>query len=401
MNMMNGLSTIMQQKPNIYILPYTFKHYISHDKRTSGVDVAAMTQLKILTELGYNVKFFSPYGDLHKHFEHVDFYNEDLIDIEEIRMHSKANKKDIFETIKKNIITHKTDVILSNHEFTSLYKFLSKLNIPIIYNSHASPGFILDYSFANELHDFVKSGNTLCCVSEFHKNQTELYYKRDRKTWEFSEIIPDFVLSPQFIEFENEILPSDGVVRHISAASKDKKTFLIHELLNDTNIDSEIFTTLNYHGGHKLEDYVSSNLEKYKNRKTFLDIKHDDIMERIRSSTAMFVGLAYFDSFTITSLEALIRGIPLLLSGRNGLHPAQDMIEYKNRKYTYLFKNKQDFLNKYLEFEKLYISDRIEISNSTKHILSRKSYENQIENLIDFSIRKFNKEQFNILEFLK
>lgn len=44
----------------IYILPYTFKTYYHHDKRGSGIETSMLSQLKVLQELGYDVRLFAP-----------------------------------------------------------------------------------------------------------------------------------------------------------------------------------------------------------------------------------------------------------------------------------------------------------------------------------------------------
>lgn len=265
------------------------------------------------------------------------------------------------------------------------------LNIPIVFNSETMPGFWSDLTHANLLNYFLINGNTLNCISEYHKKKTIKYYSSKRKGWEFDKIEPDYVLFPQYCEREI-IKPHNGIVRHISAASKEKKTFLIHEILDQTNIPSEVFTTINFLGGKINDPYILDNIKSYKDypRITNLDIPHIEIMERISDSICMFVGLASYDTFTITSLEALSRGIPLIVSNSNGMHPAQEMIEPEFAKYVYLYKNKKDFIEKINEFSLMTIEERQKLADSAYRIMSKDIFSSKLIELLSKTVEKYN-----------
>ena len=68
-------------------------------------------------------------------------------------------------------------------------------------------------------------------------------------------------------------------------------------------------------------------------------------MKNIAKSACTFVGLHPLESFTITSLESLSRGVPLIVKPHKKLetHPALEMVEPEFRKYIYMYKDKADF----------------------------------------------------------
>jgi hypothetical protein len=197
-------------------------------------------------------------------------------------------------------------------------------------------------------------------------------------------------LFPQYCEKETAV-PHTGVVRHISAASKEKKTFFIHEVLDGTDIPSEVFTTINFLGGKADDPYIVDNIKAYKEhpRTTNLDIPHTEIMERIRDSVCMFVGLASYDTFTITSLEALSKGIPLIVSNSKDSHPAQEMVEPEFAKYVYLYKNKTDFLEKVKEFSLMTVEERQALADSAYRVMSKEIFSNKLVELLNQTMEKY------------
>lgn len=374
----------------IYILPYTNKTFFSSSKRNSGIETAALAQFNVLTELGYDVRIYTAIGDLHHMYGNIDFFIDSLPENCTAKEYEKANRNRILAHMLLCIREHKPDIIYSNFEFGKFYAQLANLNIPIMYNSHANPGFWSDLTFANDLNRFCLSGNSLCCVSEYHRKKTLSFYSNTRKTWDFKNITPDHVLYPQFCNKENVVV-GDGSIKHCSVAHKDKKTFLIHQYLEDTEIPSEVFTSINFYGTKVNDPYVTEGLEKYcgPQRITNVNVNHADIVKSIGQASAAFVGLAPYDTFTITSLEALSRGVPLLVKGTKGEHPAKEMIEPSLSKYVYIIENRKDFLVKAQEFIMLPLEIRQQIADSTYNMMSKDKYCENIQSVLEKSIKKF------------
>ena len=72
----------------------------------------------------------------------------------------KLNRDSIYDLVFTDIKKYQPDIILSNFSFTNkIYNDLMDLNIPIIYMSHAVPGFFSDLNSAQLLNEFINSGS--------------------------------------------------------------------------------------------------------------------------------------------------------------------------------------------------------------------------------------------------
>ena len=384
----------------IYIIGPSFISYFSYKVVAGGGEKSTLDQFNVLKE-HYNVRIFTPTGDIYKFIENIDYYLDKKLTKEEEKEHRKSIIKKLILSIFKN----KPDVILINMYFKNwLFIELVKLDIPILYLCHNRPGGISDVSANSKLHNFLQYGHSISCVSEYHKEKLIFYYSRPNDPYMF-DIIPDYVIPSSYCERE-KIVPAKNIVRHISRASKLKSTFLLHDFLYDTDIPSEVITQTDgaIDSWKSVKDeniiYVKNNLEKYNEypRKTYVNIEHNKTMELIKDSGCMFVGLAPYDTFTITSLEALSRGIPLIVKGKD-VHPAQEMVTDDYKKYIHIFKNKNDFIEKVKEFNSLSIKERQGIADSCYSKMSKEKYFKKLEFILESTIVKYKKHPKGKLEF--
>ena len=385
----------------IYIIGPSFISYFSYKVVAGGGEKSTLDQFNVLKE-HYNVRIFTPTGDIYKFIENIDYYLDKKLTKEEEKEHRKNIIKKLILSISKN----KPDVILINMYFKNwLFIELVKLDIPILYLCHNRPGGISDVSANAKLHNFLQYGHSMSCVSEYHKEKLIFYYSRPNDPYMF-DIIPDYVIPSSYCERE-KIVPAKNIVRHISRASKLKSTFLLHDFLYDTDIPSEVITQTDgaIDSWKSVKDeniiYVKNNLEKYNEypRKTYVNIEHNKTMELIKDSGCMFVGLAPYDTFTITSLESLSRGIPLIVKGKN-VHPAQEMVTDNYKKYIHIFKNKNDFIEKVKEFNSLSIKERQGIADSCYSKMSKEKYFKKLEFILESTIVKYKKHPKGKLEFV-
>ena len=385
----------------IYIIGPSFISYFSYEVIAGGGEKSTLDQFNVLKE-HYDVRLFAPTGDIYKFIENIDYYLDKKLTKEEEKEHRKSIIKKLILSIFKN----KPDVILINMYFKNwLFIELVKLDIPILYLCHNRPGGISDVSANSKLHNFLQYGHSMSCVSEYHKEKLIFYYSRPNDPYMF-DIIPDYVIPSSYCERE-KIVPAKNIVRHISRASKLKSTFLLHDFLYDTDIPSEVITQTDgaIDSWKSVKDeniiYVKNNLEKYNEypRKTYVNIEHNKTMELIKDSGCMFVGLAPYDTFTITSLEALSRGIPLIVKGKD-VHPAQEMVTDDYKKYIHIFKNKNDFIEKVKEFNSLSIKERQGIADSCYSKMSKEKYFKKLEFILESTIVKYKKHPKGKLEFV-
>ena len=384
----------------IYIIGPSFISYFSYKVIAGGGEKSTLDQFNVLKE-HYNVRLFTPTGDIHKFIENIDYYLDKKLTKEE----EKEHRKNIIKKLIFSITKDKPDVILINMYFKNwLFKELVKLDIPILYLCHNRPGGISDVSANSKLHNFLQYGHSMSCVCEYHKEKLIFYYSRPNDPNMF-DIIPDHVLPSSYCERE-KIVSAKNIVRHISRASKLKSTFLLHDVLSETDIPSEVITqtdgAMDSWGKIKDENliYVKNNLDKYNEypRKTYVNIEHNKTMELIKDSGCMFVGLAPYDTFTITSLEALSRGIPLIVKGKD-VHPAQEMVTDDYKKYVHIFKDKNDFIEKVKEFNLLSLEKRQGIADSCYSKMSKEKYFKKLEFILESTIVKYKKHPKGIFEF--
>lgn len=381
----------------IYLVPYTFKTYLNVNQFHSGIDMSLLIQFHTLKELGHDVRMFAPFGNVHLHYSGVDFISDEMPDDEKLTRNYYSNVQRI---MLDRISEFQPDVILSNYALnTKLYRNLRKFGVPVIYYSHAIPGSWADLNFGDFLHDFVEE-NTFCCVSNFHYNKTVRYYQKDKKEWSFDEIVPDFILPPRYGESNVEVKEHDNTVRHISGMNKEKGTFFLFNVMSNTSkYDFQIFTSGNYKGFSKEQErYRDRYLNKYSNFYDHVNLNqlHDKTMEEYGLSVCNFVGLASYDTFTITSLESLARGVPLIVDvDKEYNHPAFEMLPNSvTDKYIKGIKKgktkEPEFLDIVDSFSKLTIDDRKELSNSVLSVVGKESYMKNLQSLIDSAVAKYN-----------
>lgn len=388
----------------VFIIPYTFQTFFDYNKRVSGVDEAMLKQINVLRELGHSVEVYVPFGNLHNYIDGVHYF-KDSVPEEGIKKYIRIqkNKKEIIKDILVKMSAFSPDVILSNAYYQKkLYNELQKLNKPLIYMSHAVPGFMSDLVTADDLAKFSEV-NSIIAVSEYHAERLKAYFLKRRKNWTFkNKIEADSIVFSSYSNKE-DVCESDGVVRHVSAAHKEKQTFLIHEICENTDIKTEVYTTLGFMTKDKLSsgDYIRKSLEKYDTpeRPIHLDIDHTEIMDKIKLSSCCFVGLASYDTFTITSLEALSRGVPLIVKGYKNTHPAKEMLSPEYQKYVHIYENKKDILNKIKEFLNIDISERKKIAESCFNMTSKKKYGTDLENALNKAIQKYSDNEQSSLLF--
>jgi hypothetical protein len=385
----------------IFILPYGNKAFFSYTKRVSGVDAAQLMQYDALKKSGHDVKMWAGFTDIHNYIDNVDYFRDSIPESTSVKEYEKIKRKQIEEAMFKSMIKFKPDVIFSYWVFSnSLYKKLMNFDIPLIYNSHAVPGFWSDVNSADTVSEFVERGNTLLCVSDYHASRTVDYYKSRRSDWTFTtNPVPDnFLFSSAVPKYE--VQSSDGVVRHVSAASKDKDTFSIHKMLAETDIVSEVYTTLNYvTNDSKNGIYVKKNLELYNEhpRINRFDIDHAEIMENLAKSVCTFVGIAPFDSFTITSLESLSRGVPIIVKGFKGRHPAKEMLTEDMQQYVHIIESKDDAIKKVQEWSTLSLETRQAIADSCYSKCSEAAYTKRINDVVNDAVKKYENNEENTL----
>lgn len=373
----------------VFILPYTFRSFFSFHKRASGIDQGALCQLRALQSGGHDVRLYTAFTDLHEHLNGIDYFKSSIPENIDVKDYEKSKRNAIISDMIKSIREFNPDVILSNYLFNfHPYEKLMNLDIPIIFSSMTNPGFWSDLNSANLMDDFCAQGHTFINCSDYHKLRTGMFYKR----WPEYNVDIEDTLFCAYSERET-VQESDGKIRHCSAANTEKSTFFIHDAFDDSDIQTEVYTAFNYlNKNSKNGKYIEKNMERFKDnpdRLTRLNIDHSEMVNEIGKSLCTFVGLATYDTFTITSLESLSRGVPVLVKNYKGMHPAKEMLPDEMKQYVHIFENKADMHSKVKEWSNLTIEDRQSIADACYSITSKEAYTNNLVNICSNAITKY------------
>ena len=381
----------------ILLLPFHFKVYFAENTRVSGIDECMLKQYRVLSKTN-EVKVFLGYSNI-QNPDFVVFSREKENTVQRL----KEDKQNLFKLLGKTIKEFKPDVILSNYGFNNnLYTYLNSFGVPILYQNHALPGQPADVFTADKLEKFLSYGHSLGCVSEFHKSKFIDYYSRKRTIWTNQPNIGVDVVVPSSFAMQRDILPAiPKTVRHISACNEEKGTFIIHGMSVDTDLVAEIFTTTKHVGGDTELEYLNQNLLKYQGKDNLLinyDIPHSEIMERIRDSAAFFVGKAQSDTFTITSIEALQCGIPLMIYGDKEVHPANNFVEPQLRQYIRYFKNRMEFYEIVQSYSRMTLDERRALADSCLRKMGEDSFGIAYTDALHKTIEKYGNREKNPMD---
>lgn len=377
----------------ILLLPFHFKVFFSGSMRVSGVDECMLKQYRVLSKDNI-VKVFLSYSDI-----------QDPNFVIFSREHGKLSndKQKLMSLLTKTIQEFKPDVILSNHGFNnSLYTLLSKFNTPIFKLHHCLLGQPADVFGAEDFSKFLSQGHSLGCVSEFHKKKITDYYSSPRSVWKVQPNVLVDSIVPSSYAIKKEILPGiPKTVRHVGACNAYKGTFIPHKMAADTDLVSHIFTTVKHVGGSSEEDYMKKSVAEATGKPnliTEIDVPHAEIMKRIKDSAAFFVAKEQSDTFSITSIEALQCGIPLLIYGEAGVHPASNFVEPEFRRYIRYFKTRAQFYDIVTEYSAMTLEDRKALSNSCVSKMGEDNFRKCYTEALEKSIEKYKSKVSNNLE---
>lgn len=373
----------------IYLLPYTFKTYLTPTKIHSGIDISLMQTAELLLSRGHEIRMFCVSGDMPEKYNLKTFVDDRPQDLKE---YVQKNRKNIYQQLVEDIKKFQPDILFSTHDLSKQYDRLDEqLKLPIVYQTQTIPGFFSDLNNGNMLSNLSKTRLSVVCVSEYHKQKFQKYYSQKRSLWNFDSIHVEGIVPSSYCNERKQAVESDGVVRHISALNPEKKTFLIHEFLEDSNIKSEVFTTSSYlsSANDKILKYASDNLSKY-GHITNVNADRDIILSSLEKAMCSFVGLASYDTYTITSLESLSKGVPLIVYGtKDMIHPALEMCDDVMReKFVTVIRTKQDFLRAVGKYSTYTLDDRNELAERTYKANSEVKFGKNLETIMKTTILK-------------
>lgn len=351
----------------ILITPYHLRKQFTVGKLSSGVDACMLKQADVLGKK-HEVKVFFPYSN-----------NPEFVSLKHDNSNYEKERKKILFMLQETIEEFAPDVVLSNTTFgPGVYNLFR--GTKTIFVSHSIPGAIQDVSIIKHLESFLKEGNLIACNSEFHRQKFNTFYKKKE-----SDISASLAFPSSFVSENHVARAPERLIVGISACNNTTKgTFIPCKLTEGTDINAEIFTTLNYIGGEKEAEYFEKNMNQYgesENVKVNVDCSRDTMFSRLENATCFFMGRANKETFCITAMESLERGVPVIIYGNPGNDAALDFVDKSLDAVRYV-KNKAEFVAVFSEFEQKPITWRQDVADSCAETLSRSRFEKSLESAL-------------------
>lgn len=175
---------------------------------------------------------------------------------------------------------------------------------------------------------------------------------------------------------------------------RDKKPFLLKSMLKNTNIKSLVMSN-----SVRKDDYCYNYYQKHLKWKNVLwDLEHKEVMKNLSKSKTFFQTW-WNETFGMTSLEALSRGVPIILNTKNDNHASMGIAGHATHYKNIEFGETTQLVDAIIDFEDF---DRSEIQDMTWDRHTFKNWKNHLSNLIDRTIEKHKKRTSynNLVEFM-
>lgn len=220
---------------------------------------------------------------------------------------------------------HNPDIIISNYDNNTTTVNVQKcVNVPYLWISHSAAGGISKIGHCESMHEFVSAGGTLAMVSEWqYEGMNKLSNRLFKKNLPLHGYInPAFCSGDEY--FENE-WTHDAVT--IGRTNNAKNPFWLHKKLQGSNKTSLVLTNSpseeELYGPHKA--YYDANVHWDYPQETLRGLPHADVMKRIHNGK-YYVSTWPVETWGITALEALSRGIKVILSCNSTMTHASETI---------------------------------------------------------------------------
>tara|TARA_B100000287_G_scaffold427107_1_gene476170 strand:- start:791 stop:1936 length:1146 start_codon:yes stop_codon:yes gene_type:complete len=319
---------------------------------------------------------------------------------------SKEFIKKSNDLIKLKALENNVDIIMVNR-LKAMFCGANMLNspIPIIHIDHSTVPML---SVIKWFHRLKENGHSIFLVSPFQKNYFDGFANR------ISQNLVDFdgFVEPAFLDGNKPKLienPEFDCVTVGRCCPRTKKPFKLKSMLKDTNFKTLLITNPETQiesqptANKKYLETRSTN-QKYFNRNKhwdncLFDIPHSEVMRNLSNAKTYFMTWED-ETFGITGLEALSRGLPLILNSRMTedrkppkrqnyklpLH-ASNIIPVNTRHYTNIMLNSKEELISAIN--KLIDVDRKEIQDMTWEKYTKKRWKTLLDNAIDKAIENF------------
>ena len=293
-----------------------------------------------------------------------------------------------FDIMRLAVNTHKPDLIFTNHFNRTYTVGFQQFDVPVVWLNH-SPGIrsIYNVESVKAMMEFRQNQGSLYFVSQDQLNKFNLIAKR---------IVGETIVSRGLINSAyatgTEEVSKDKLFDAVTVGRTDptKNPFFLHNKLKNSSLKTCVITSNPLFTSDVQKEYAEKNANWTNPRNTVRDLSHVDAMA-IMTTGSVYVSTCPLESWGITALEALTRGLPLVLvSDSSGTHGSQSVADSPDDYIMVSTSVKQDDLEDAINsFKNLTFEQRCDISNRTKQKHSKERWCESINKMFADSVSQF------------
>lgn len=359
-----------------------FREGLFNDLYSSGIDKSLLSAKDFFTEEGHDVEILGAFGDhkeAHIHHPEIGSFTEFK---EDINQHKDRHAFKRF--VKKKVEEIEPELIIAFQVPYRLDNYFHFDGIPLIQTFNNT---VENYFSQITFHKLVerKGHAVMTAACQFHLDRMNwvfdkmlAYRPEEFPLYKDRENVFDGIIHTDYDDGTTpDAKPSQDFVMSVGRADPKKKIFLGHEFSKTPSI---VFTT-------KMGVMDEEYFDKFKDKgATHLDQPHDRIMKKLETAQCEILGVAEYDSFQITTMEACLRGVPILGVPIKGLHPVQYI--YPEWGYRMVKKPNSSNMNQAIKELDLSLEQRKELQEYARSYYSKETYKAQWYNLIDIAMER-------------
>jgi hypothetical protein len=280
--------------------------------------------------------------------------------------------------ILKAINEYKPDIIFTNHFNRTYTVGFQQFDLPVVWLNH-SPGIrsIYNVESVKAKAEFAANGGSIYFVSKDQHNKLNSISNRIIGT----DILNVFGYINSCFSDGTETVGTRKCYDAVTVGRSDptKNPYLLHKKLETSRLSSCVITSDPLFASENQDQYAKLNEKWGDPRFTVKNMPHNISMSYL-SSGKVYVSTCPVESWGITALEALTRGLPLVLvTDSSGTHGSQAVAD-RDTDYIMVPTNvsNTEFETAINSLKDLTFEQRLDISNRTK---AKHSKENWILNL--------------------
>lgn len=316
-------------------------------------------------------------------YENIDGVIPVYISYED-RMNRRAS-----EIMQRAVNTHNPDIIFTNHFSHAYTVAFQKFDIPVVWLNH-SPGIrsIYNVESIKAKAEFAANGGSIYFVSQDQHAKLNRISKRiigEDISNVYGYINSAFARGDEQVS-ENKYFDAVTVGR----TDPTKNPFFLHSKLKNSLLKTCVLTSSPLFDSDTQKAYADKNAHWKHPRDTVRGQTHKDTMA-IMTTGCVYVSTCPVESWGITALEALTRGLPLVLvTDSSGTHGSQVIADspddYIMVSTSVKCEDLEDAIN---SLKNLTFEQRCDISNRTKQKHSKENWILNLNNMFADSLARW------------